>query len=147
TMPSWAPTTARPYPSARPGRRPKRAIIRASGQLASAVPSAPTAMGMPIHALVPMISAAMIPPTAIAIEWPVLPQTWAANSAPISRARDHPATALGPAIAMTALPVEGIGHTALVPARVTEVVEQGSGHLRMRGEPVLDQHAHARVNL
>ncbi len=89
---SPAPMTARPYPSARPGRRPNRAIRRASGQLASAVPSAPTATGKPVQALVPVISAAMIPPTAIPIDWPALAQTWAAKSAPIRRPRDHVAS-------------------------------------------------------
>src|SRR5262249_35675179 len=89
---SAAPTTARPYPSTRPGRRPARAISRESGQLASAVPSAPSATGRPVHAFVPVISAAMMPPTAIAIEGPVLPQTLAANSAPLTPARDHVAS-------------------------------------------------------
>ena len=74
-IPSAAPTTARPYPSARPGRRPNRAIKRASGQLASAVPSPPRATGKPVHALLPVISAAMIPPTAMLIEWPALAET------------------------------------------------------------------------
>src|SRR5262245_10238057 len=46
---------------------------------------------MPVHALVPVISAAVMPPTAMPIEWPALPQTWAAKSAPIRRPRDHAA--------------------------------------------------------
>ena len=60
---------------------------RASGQLASAVPSAPTATGMPDHVFVPEIPAAMMPPIAIPIECPVLPHTCAANSVVISRPR------------------------------------------------------------
>ena len=48
---------------------------RASGQLASAVPSAPTAIGTPDQVLVPVMLAAMMLPTARLIEWPVLPQT------------------------------------------------------------------------
>src|SRR5262249_31336271 len=71
--------------SARPGRRPERFIKRASGQLANAVPSAPTAIGRPDQVFVPVMAAAMMLPTAIAIECPVLPQTCAANSAAISR--------------------------------------------------------------
>jgi hypothetical protein len=39
-----------------------------------------------------VISAAMIPPTAIPIDWPALAQTWAAKSAPIKRPRDHVAS-------------------------------------------------------
>src|SRR5512145_3284227 len=53
---------------------------RDSGQLASAAPSAPTATGTPDHALVPVMLAAMMPPTAMPTECPVLPQTWAAKS-------------------------------------------------------------------
>src|SRR5580765_4097274 len=89
---SPAPMTARPYPSARPGRRPNRAIRRANRQLASAVPSAPTATGKPVQALVPVISAAKIPPTAIPIDGPALAQAWATKSAPIRRPRDHVAS-------------------------------------------------------
>jgi hypothetical protein len=40
----------------------------ASGQLASAVPSAPIATGRPVQVLEPVISAAMIPPTAMPME-------------------------------------------------------------------------------
>jgi hypothetical protein len=58
--------------------------MRESGQLASAAPSAPTATGMPDHVLVPVMVAAMIDPTARDIEWPVLPQTCAANSVAMS---------------------------------------------------------------
>src|SRR5882672_11836400 len=60
---------------------------RDSGQLASAVPSAPTATGRPTHVLVPVIAAAMIPPTAMPIEWPVLPSTCAVNKVAISAPR------------------------------------------------------------
>jgi len=87
TMPTSAPRTASPYPSASPGRRPARSISRESGQLASAVPSAPTATGMPDHVFVPVIPAAMMPPIAIPIECPVLPHTCAANSVAINRPR------------------------------------------------------------
>ncbi len=48
---------------------------RASGQLASAVPRAPTAIGTPDQVLVPVMLAAMMLPTARLMEWPVLPQT------------------------------------------------------------------------
>ena len=67
-MASTAPATAMPYPSARPGRRPKRPIRRDSGQLARAAPSAPTATGTPTHRLVPVMLAAMMPPTAMPME-------------------------------------------------------------------------------
>src|SRR5262245_14703198 len=66
-------------------------MSRASGQLASAAPGAPTAPGRPDEALLPVIWAARMPPTARLIEWPVLPHTWAANSAPMRRARDQAA--------------------------------------------------------
>ena len=56
-------------------------------ELASAVPSAPTATGMPDHVFVPVIPAAMMPPIAIPIECPVLPHTCAANSVAINRPR------------------------------------------------------------
>src|SRR5262245_39443611 len=72
-----------------PGRRPARPITFEIGQLASAAPRAPMPTGRPTHALVPVISAAEIPPTAIPIECPVLPSTCAASSAPMRRAGDH----------------------------------------------------------
>ena len=76
--------TAKPYPSARPGRRPERAMSRASGQLASAVPSAPTATGRPDHVFVPVMLAARMLPIAMPIECPVLPHTCATNSVAIN---------------------------------------------------------------
>src|SRR5918996_2945478 len=60
---------------------------RESGQLASAPPSAAVATGMPDHVLVPVMLAAMMAPTASDIEWPVLPQTCAANSVAMSLRR------------------------------------------------------------
>src|SRR5262245_24897583 len=44
-------------------------------------------------------------------------------------------------------PREGVGHAALVPLRIAEVVEQRPRHLRVRRQPVLDQDAHAGVHL
>ena len=70
-----------------PGRRPKRAISRDSGQLARAVPREPTPTGRPDHVLLPVMAAAMIAPTAMLIENPVLPQTCAAKSVAISTPR------------------------------------------------------------
>ncbi len=86
-MPSPAPTTAMAYPSARPGRRPTRPIRRASGQLASAPPSAPSATGRPDQVLLPVIAAAMMLPTARLIVKPVLALTWAAKSVAMSARR------------------------------------------------------------
>jgi hypothetical protein len=60
---------------------------RASGQLASAVPRAPVAIGTPDQVLVPMMPAAMMLPTAMPIECPVLPRTCAANSVVMRRPR------------------------------------------------------------
>src|SRR6185436_3121512 len=60
---------------------------RDSGQLASAAPSAATATGTPTHALVPVMAAARMPPTAMTMECPVLPSTCATNSVAISRPR------------------------------------------------------------
>ena len=65
-------------------------MSRASGQLASAVPSAPTATGTPDQVLVPVMLAAMIAPTASPMDWPVLPQTWATKSVAINFARTEP---------------------------------------------------------
>ena len=42
---------------------------------------------MPDHVFVPVMLAAMIAPTASDMEWPVLPQTCAANSVVMSRRR------------------------------------------------------------
>jgi hypothetical protein len=53
---------------------------RDSGHAASAAPSAPTATGTPTHVLVPVMAAALMPPTAMPIECPVLPHTCAAKS-------------------------------------------------------------------
>src|SRR5262249_46333467 len=55
-------------------------MSRDSGQLASAVPSAPTATGRPDHVLVPVMLAASMLPTASTIDCPVLPHTWATKS-------------------------------------------------------------------
>src|SRR5262249_61434446 len=44
-------------------------------------------------------------------------------------------------------PLQGVGHPALVPARIAEIVEESPGHLRVRGQAVLDQDAHSRMNL
>ncbi len=60
---------------------------RLSGQLASAAPRAPTPTGRPAHVLVPVMLAAMMPPTAMMMEWPALPQTWATKSVVMSFAR------------------------------------------------------------
>src|SRR6266545_7111348 len=60
---------------------------RDNGQLASAAPSAPTATGTPDHALLPVMSPATMPHTAMPIEWPVLPQAWAAHSVASKRPR------------------------------------------------------------
>src|SRR6266850_5016658 len=60
---------------------------RESGQLASALPSAPIATGRPTHVLVPVMAAARMPPTAMMMEWPVLPSTCATNSVAISAPR------------------------------------------------------------
>src|SRR5678810_310570 len=46
-----------------------------------------------------------------------------------------------------ASPLEGVGHPALVPARVTQVVKERARHLRVRREAVLVHAAHARVHL
>ena len=45
------------------------------------------ATGRPDHVFVPVMPAAMMLPTAMPIEWPVLPQTCAVNSAAISLPR------------------------------------------------------------
>src|SRR5438093_1921792 len=45
------------------------------------------ATGRPDHVFVPVMPAAMMLPTAMPIEWPVLPQTCAANSAAMSLPR------------------------------------------------------------
>jgi hypothetical protein len=42
---------------------------------------------MPDHVFVPVMPAAMMPPIAIPIEWPVLPHTCAANKVTINRPR------------------------------------------------------------
>src|SRR5436190_10911921 len=60
---------------------------RESGQLASAVPRAPIPTGRPTHVFVPVMAAARMPPTAMMMEWPVLPSTCATNSVAISRPR------------------------------------------------------------
>src|SRR5262245_23988664 len=60
---------------------------RVRGQLASAVPSAPTATGRPDHVLVPVMLAARMLPTARTIDCPVLPHTWATKSVVISLVR------------------------------------------------------------
>ena len=60
---------------------------RDSGHAASAAPSAPTATGTPTHVWVPVMAAAMMPPTAMPIECPVLPQTCAAKSVASNRPR------------------------------------------------------------
>ena len=67
---------------------------RESGQLASAVPSAPTATGRPDQVFVPVMLAARMLPTASTIDCPVLPQTCATNSVAISLVRtdDRPDT-------------------------------------------------------
>src|SRR5678815_846534 len=44
-------------------------------------------------------------------------------------------------------PLEGVGHPALVPARVAQVVKERARHLRVRREAVLVHAAHARVHL
>src|SRR5215510_14708390 len=62
-------------------------MSRDSGQLASAVPSAPTATGRPDHVLVPVMLAARMLPTASTIDCPVLPHTWATKSVAISLVR------------------------------------------------------------
>src|SRR5262249_8917482 len=62
-------------------------MSRDSGQLASAVPSAPTATGRPDHVLVPVMLAARMLPTASTIDCPVLPHTWATKSVAISLLR------------------------------------------------------------
>ena len=63
------------------------AIKRASGQLASAAPSAARPTARPDAVFVPAMTAAMMLPTAIDIEWAVLPQTCATNSVIISLRR------------------------------------------------------------
>src|SRR5215472_9701546 len=68
---------------------------RDSGQAASAAPSAPTATGTPTHVLVPVMAAALIPPTAMTMECPVLPQTCAAKSVPSKRPRRGAVAAAG----------------------------------------------------
>src|SRR6185436_3828927 len=60
---------------------------RASGQLASAVPRAPTATGRPDQVFVPVMLAARMLPTASTMDCPVLPQTWATNSMAINLVR------------------------------------------------------------
>src|SRR5215467_11119873 len=62
-------------------------MSRDSGQLASAVPSAPTATGRPDHVLVPVMLAASMLPTASTIDCPVAPHTWATKSVAISFVR------------------------------------------------------------
>ena len=59
-------------------------MSRASGQLASAVPSAPTATGRPDQVFVPVMLAARMLPTASTMDCPVLPQTCATNSVAIN---------------------------------------------------------------
>ena len=86
-MPSTAPTDREPVAQREPRSAPDAAHQADSGQLASAVPSAPTAMGSPDQVFVPVMLAAMMLPMAIMIEWPALPQTWAANSVAISVVR------------------------------------------------------------
>jgi hypothetical protein len=53
------------------------------------VPSAPTAIGRPDQVFVPVMPAAMMLPTAMLIEAPMLPETWAANNVPINLPRVH----------------------------------------------------------
>src|SRR2546425_5189647 len=67
-------------------RRPPRSTLFPYTTLFRS-PSAPTAIGTPDQVFVPMMLAAMMLPTAIAMECPVLPQTCAANSAAINRPR------------------------------------------------------------
>ena len=62
-------------------------MSRDSGQLANAVPSAPTATGRPDHVLVPVMLAASMLPTASTIDCPVAPHTWATKSVAISFVR------------------------------------------------------------
>src|SRR5262245_24281177 len=44
-------------------------------------------------------------------------------------------------------PLQRVGHPPLVPARIAEVVEERSRHLRVRWEPVFDEDPHSCVNL
>src|SRR5262245_29686068 len=133
-MPTTAPITARAYPKVRPGRRPARLIRRASGQLASAAPSAPIPTGRPDHMFVPVMLAAMMLPTAITIECPVLPQTWATNSVAINRPRLHRRPF--PAVSGVAVSASGSRNTLEAPL---------PGHPVEGRQPLDDRHDHARV--
>src|SRR5689334_16972126 len=89
---------------------------RESGQLASAVPRAPIPTGKPTHVLVPVMAAAMMPPTAMLMECPVLPSTWATNSVAISELRR--------AMSLGAHRVSGRAGTAQRRGQVGELAEE-----------------------
>src|SRR5262249_21811974 len=89
-------------------------MSRDSGQLASAVPSAPTATGRPDHVLVPVMLAASMLPTASTIDCPVAPHTWATKSVAISLVRAGETAATRADVAVREL-TSRIIHYAVLP--------------------------------
>src|SRR5215472_10176889 len=89
-------------------------MSRDSGQLASAVPSAPTATGRPDHVLVPVMLAASMLPTASTIDCPVAPHTWATKSVAISLVRAGETAATRADVAVRKLTIRII-HYAVLP--------------------------------
>ena len=89
-------------------------MSRDSGQLASAVPSAPTATGRPDHVLVPVMLAASMLPTASTIDCPVLPHTWATKSVAISLVRTGETAVMRTDVAVREL-TSGMIHHAVLP--------------------------------
>src|SRR5262249_30751423 len=90
-------------------------MSRDSGQLASAVPSAPTATGRPDHVLVPVMLAASMLPTASTIDCPVAPHTWATKSVAISFVRAGDTAGMRTDVAVRELTSRMIHHASCAP--------------------------------